>query len=183
MNSLEHRKEALRAQVKSELSKVRVSWSKLAEHFEFEEGDIIGLFQPLKDEPEIQDFASELNVCWPKITDQAQSEMSFFSSNEFEKSDLGFLEPGEFSKEVSKKQISMILVPGLAFDFKGQRLGRGKGFYDRYLSDYKGITVGVCSTARFLDEPIPVDQKFDVSVQYVLTEQFLYQVNPERKVG
>ena len=95
---------------------------------------------------------------------------------------MGFLEPEEKREEVFKEQLELSFVPGVAFDFKGRRLGRGKGFYDRYLKDFKGTTVGVCSSERFLKEPIPVDQKFDVSVQYILTEQFLYQVNPVRKV-
>jgi len=182
MNSLKQKKEFLRAQVKPTLSKVRVDWSSLASHFDFNEESLVGLYQPLKDEAEIKGFPSELKACWPRITDEALSLMSFSYSDEFQKSEYGFLEPKGDAKEVSKKQIQMILVPGVAFDFKGQRLGRGKGFYDRYLSDFDGVTIGVCSSARFLSEPIPVDQKFDVSVQYVLTEQFLYQVNPVRKV-
>ena len=178
MNCLEQRKENLRAQVKSKTSKVALSWPKIANHFDLQHGDQVGFFKPLKDEPEVKDATDTVKVCWPRITDKAQSQMSFFSSRSFKKSKMGFLEPDEKASEVLKEQISMILVPGLAFDFKGQRLGRGKGFYDRYLKDFKGITIGVCSSSRFLDEPIPVDQKFDVSVQYVWTEQFLYQVSP-----
>jgi|GEM_PF-3255328 len=182
MNGLKQNKELLRAQIKPTISKVRVNWSKLASHINLNEESYIGLFKPLKDEPEIEGLPSELKACWPRITDSASSLMSFCSSQSFEKSEHGFLEPKGEPEEISKRQIQMILVPGLAFDFKGERLGRGKGFYDRYLKDFDGITVGVCSSKRFLDEPIPVDQKFDVSVQYILTEQFLYQVNPVRKV-
>lgn len=182
MNSLKQKKESLRAQVKPTISKVRVDWSKLTPHFNLCKESYIGLFKPLKDEPEIEGFPNELKACWPKITDEVLSSMSLFSSESFQKSEYGFLEPKDEPMEILKKQIQMILVPGLAFDSKGQRLGRGKGFYDRYLSDFEGVTVGVCSSARFLDEPIPVDHKFDVSVQYILTEQFLYQVNPVRKV-
>lgn len=182
MNGLEQKKELLRAQVKPTISKVRVNWSILATHINLDQKSYVGLFKPLQDEPEIEGFPSELKACWPRITDDASSLMSFYSSQSFEKSKYGFQEPEGELEEISKKQIQMILVPGLAFDFKGERLGRGKGFYDRYLKDFDGLTIGVCSSKRFLDEPVPVDQKFDVSVQYILTEQFLYQVNPVRKV-
>jgi 5-formyltetrahydrofolate cyclo-ligase len=182
MNGLKQKKEFLRAQVKPKISKVRADWSILASHIDLKEDSFIGLFKPLRDEPEIEGVSSEFKACWPRVTDDVSSLMSFYSSQDFEKSNLGFLQPEGEIKEISKKQIQMILVPGLAFDFKGERLGRGKGFYDRYLKDFDGVTVGVCSSDRFLEEPIPVDPKFDVSVQYVLTEQFLYQVNPVRKV-
>lgn len=182
MNGLEQKKNLLRAQVKPLISKVRPSWTLFDKAMNHQHFKLVGLFKPLSDEPEIVDLPSTLNMCWPKITDHAQSQMSFFQSEDFRKSKLGFLEPSSEDEEVSKKQLQVIFVPGVAFDFKGQRLGRGKGYYDRYLKDFKGISVGVCSSERFLKEPIPVDQKFDVSVQYILTEQFLYQVNPVRKV-
>lgn len=186
MNGLEQKKNLLRAQVKPLVSKVNVSWTLLDKFLNIQDCQFIGLFSPLNDEPEIIDFPKALKhkatLSWPKIIDPAQSQMSFFKSDDFQKSELGFLEPSSQGKEIFKEQLELIFVPGVAFDFKGQRLGRGKGFYDRYLKDFKGITVGVCSSERFLKEPIPVDQKFDVSVQYILTEQFLYQVNPVRKV-
>lgn len=56
------------------------------------------------------------------------------------------LEPAEWLEEISIDQINLFLCPGLAFDTRGGRLGRGKGFYDRALarsrSDAKKI--GVC---------------------------------------
>jgi len=182
MNGLKQKKEFLRAQVKPSISKVRVDWSKLTDLIDLNDESYIGLYKPLKDEAEIDGLSNKFKTCWPRITDDATSSMSFYSSQAFGKSKYGFLEPEVELGEISKKQIQMILVPGLAFDFKGERLGRGKGFYDRYLKDFDGITVGVCSSERFLEEPIPVDPDFDVSVQYILTEQFLYQVNPVRKV-
>ena len=43
----------------------------------------------------------------------------------------------------------LILVPGLAFGENGSRLGRGKGFYDRYLEDFSGLKIAFASRANF----------------------------------
>ncbi len=54
----------------------------------------------------------------------------------------GILEP--VTQYTTKENIDMTLVPGLAFDRAGCRLGRGKGFYDRLLIDLPGIKCGIC---------------------------------------
>jgi len=48
--------------------------------------------------------------------------------------EYGYLEPGD-GPVVAIDQIDLVLVPGLAFDLQGNRLGRGAGFFDRFLSD------------------------------------------------
>ena len=59
----------------------------------------------------------------------------------------GMLEPGEDCPLVGKDAIGLVLVPGLAFDPSGGRLGQGAGFYDRWLADYAGCTAALCRTA------------------------------------
>ena len=60
----------------------------------------------------------------------------------------------------------LILVPGLAFDLRGGRLGRGKGFYDGFLSGARGIRAGVCFEDQIADEVAlePHDQRMDFLV-------------------
>ncbi len=179
IKGLKQKKDLLRAQVKSLSSKVKVSLAQMCEVEGLPKG-LWGVFKPLRDEPELVDVPTDVELYWPCVKNLALSEMVFSKAEQFKKSNLGFMEPSSL-RETPKNKISVIFVPGQAFDFKGNRLGRGKGFYDRYLSDFDGITVGVCSRERFLSSPIPVDQKFDVAVQYILTEQFLYKVNPYKK--
>ena len=63
-------------------------------------------------------------------------------------------------------RIDIALIPGLAFDAQGHRLGRGKGYYDRFLSAFKGQTIGVCFDFQKVAE-VPVDAH-DVSVDRVV---------------
>ena len=65
---------------------------------------------------------------------------------------MGIWEPidGEI---VTPTASSVILVPGMAFTREGLRLGRGKGYYDRYLARYpKAITIGVCRSYQLVGE-------------------------------
>jgi 5-formyltetrahydrofolate cyclo-ligase len=64
-------------------------------------------------------------------------------------------------------QLEMVLAPGVAFDRQGRRLGRGKGFYDRLLSNAEGKACGVAFNEQLV-ETIPVEAH-DRRVQWLLT--------------
>lgn len=67
--------------------------------------------------------------------------------------------------------IELIVVPGVAYDRSGNRIGRGKGYYDRLLHDSKAIKIGVAFACQLFDE---IDSEpFDVPVDYVITARGL----------
>lgn len=171
-------KSQLRKEVKSLSADVEIS---LKDFFEIypDRADRLGVFKPLKDEPKLKDFKKSQMLCWPKLVNTEACEMAFYKANEFSKSSLGFLEPDGDLKRVKLNDMDLIFVPGQAFDCRGARLGRGKGFYDRYLKDFEGVVVGVCSSERFLNQPIPLSEH-DVSMDWIVTEKTIYKVN--RKV-
>lgn len=70
--------------------------------------------------------------------------------------------------------IDLALIPGLAFDRSGNRLGRGKGFYDRLLGSpgFRALKIGIV-TERFLLPEIPVEAH-DIRMDLVLTESSLH---------
>lgn len=78
----------------------------------------------------------------------------------------GILEPRQDTKLVPAQEIDLILVPGLAFDQQGRRLGRGKGYYDRFLRETTGKKMGICSC---LLPEIPVEEH-DIAMDAVATE-------------
>lgn len=57
--------------------------------------------------------------------------------------------------EVLKNSIDLIIVPGIAFDSKNNRLGRGGGYYDRFLPQTQAFKLGVCFDFQMLEE-VPV---------------------------
>lgn len=81
---------------------------------------------------------------------------------------FGLLEPGEDCLLVERKEIGLVLVPGLCYDRRGFRLGFGGGFYDRWLEGYTGLRVGLCRRAM-LQERLPVEPH-DIPVDLVVTE-------------
>ena len=67
------------------------------------------------------------------------------------------------------EKVDMIVVPGVAFDRKRNRMGRGRGFYDRLLkSTPNAVKVGVAFDFQIFDA-IPVEP-FDVPMDVVITE-------------
>ncbi len=79
----------------------------------------------------------------------------------------GIREPAPHCAPVKTMLLDLILVPGVAFDLQGRRLGRGKGFYDRLLQTLKGVTCGVAYDQQIVGE-VPVEAH-DVPLDSILT--------------
>lgn len=70
--------------------------------------------------------------------------------------------------------IDMIIVPGVAYDRKGNRVGRGKGYYDRLLKGTKALKVGVAYDFQLVDE---IDaEPHDVKVDVIITDRGIYRI-------
>lgn len=86
----------------------------------------------------------------------------------------GIPEPGLYCEPAAENRQKIILVPGVAFDKKGNRIGYGKGFYDRYLKEHEFIKkMGIAFEMQVLEE-IPGEPD-DVQMDMVITEQTEYR--------
>lgn len=65
--------------------------------------------------------------------------------------------------------IEVIVVPGIAFDRKGRRLGRGKGFYDRLLAESKATKIGIGYEFQLIDN-VPAESH-DIPMDIIITEK------------
>ena len=80
----------------------------------------------------------------------------------------GVLEPVD-GEPVSPAQIDLVIVPLLAADTAGYRLGFGGGYYDRYLSRYTGNTIGICYKEQLSPIPLP-HEAHDVALKKILSD-------------
>jgi 5-formyltetrahydrofolate cyclo-ligase len=80
---------------------------------------------------------------------------------------FGIREPHSRCAPLSSISLDLILVPGVAFDLQGRRLGRGNGYYDQLLKGLRGTTCGVAFDQQIIGE-IPVEPH-DAPLDYVLT--------------
>jgi len=89
---------------------------------------------------------------------------------------FGIREPIETCARIPINRLDLVLVPGVAFDQRGRRLGRGKGFYDRILATVRGTTCGVAFDEQIVRE-IPVEPH-DQFVNCILTPSRWFAVGP-----
>ena len=159
----------------------------------YKKAKTILFYMPLKSEPNIfkviEDSFYQKKECYiPKITDEIT--MNFFLL-EKEKSILeqvesgfyGILEPKENLpllqiEDLQKKDDILIFVPAMAFDKDKNRIGKGKGFYDRFLSKIfenskVNITLAGISFDCFIFDKIPTE-KNDMKVNFIISDCKIY---------
>lgn len=73
------------------------------------------------------------------------------------------------AKEISKQAIELLIVPGLLYNKQGYRIGFGGGFYDRFLEDFKGITLSLAADFQIYDD-IPIEVH-DIPVDHIFTNK------------
>jgi 5-formyltetrahydrofolate cyclo-ligase len=134
-------------------------------------------FVSMPSEVDVVPFISERSIIVPYCEADEIVPIRILSLNELEQSDrLKILEPKlsirqDVSRRVSPEQIDVVLVPGLAFDRFGNRLGRGKGYYDRFLRRLPPNTLTIGLTfEETLRSQIPCDEN-DCPVGIVVTER------------
>jgi len=117
-----------------------------------------------------------LILCYP-VTDTASNELTAITINEdtvYHTNSLGITEPKE-GAVVKPEQVDMVLVPLLACDTKGYRVGYGKGFYDRYLATCRADIVKIGLSYFEPVDQITDKSQFDVPLTYCITPQRIYE--------
>ncbi len=139
------------------------------------------LFAPMPTEPDIWPLLAEALAAGkiavlPRFNPSGKNYVAARVQNpesEIVTGQFGIREPSARCPEIPVSRLDLILVPGVAFDRHGHRLGRGRGFYDRLLVDVKGAKCGIAFDGQVVDE-VPVGAA-DVRVDFIVT--------PMRNVG
>ena len=110
------------------------------------------------------------------VSDTETNTLSLFcieNTKELNKGAYGILEPSK-SKPVEINDIDVILVPGLAFDRHGGRMGFGAGYYDRLLAKTRAVKIGLCYDFQRMDN-IP-SEEHDIAMNYIITEKEILEI-------
>jgi 5-formyltetrahydrofolate cyclo-ligase len=140
----------------------------------FQESRTIFIYNSLGDEVQTFDFIRKWNsgkdFYLPVIEKDEMVFRRYASNTCFQQSTFGIMEPvGD--NYTDYKKVDLIIIPGVAFDRKMNRMGRGKAYYDRFLPKLKAPKLGICFEFQLFDE-IPAD-KNDVKMDYIVSENEL----------
>ena len=154
-------RQSIRAQIATLSNEDKAKFSaqifnKIANLEEVKHASVAALFVSLADEPQTGDFIKQLlsqnrRVVVPRIEGD---EMEFYDiSGGLQQGSFNIMEPTA-KTPVEPSEIDVMIVPGIAFTCNGARCGRGKGFYDKYLSrnGFHAHTIGVCYPCQIVEE-------------------------------
>lgn len=149
--------------------------NRLAQQTAWQNARVILCFAPLTDEPDIfpllaAALAAGKTAALPRFSPDAGAYVAAEIRDPGRDLSLGrfdILEPREICPVLPLNRLDLILVPAVAFDLCGRRLGRGKGFYDRLLTQVTGIRCGVAFDFQIVPE-VPIEPH-DVRVDCVVT--------------
>ncbi|MCE2412429.1 5-formyltetrahydrofolate cyclo-ligase [Candidatus Poribacteria bacterium] len=170
-----HRRETLSSEERRRLSQRIVDST--AHWIQRQGFDAVMLYLNMRSEVETTGlFEGLLNsgkqVCAP-VVDTQQLELIprriLNPRTELVRHSYGMLEPSTACPIFPTEHLHLIVVPGIAFDCNGYRLGYGKGFYDRFLAKYPhAVAIGLAYGVQLVENTFP--QAWDVPVQHIFTE-------------
>lgn len=149
--------------------------SRLLQHPGLQKAHTLLLYYSLPDEVNTHEMIDELlnqgkQIWLPKVVDEETLEIREYSGKkDLREGMYHIMEPvGRSISETEYSQLDLAFIPGMAFDSQGHRLGRGKGYYDRFLSQIPpGVTkIGVCFDFQKV-ETVPVDSN-DIPMDEVI---------------
>lgn len=121
-------------------------------------------------------------LCVPLCTGPGQMELRRVRSlDDLTPGAFGIPEPPADSPRLLPDEVDFAVLPCLTCNHLGHRLGKGGGYYDRFLAHYRGGTVLLCRE-RLIREEIPLEPH-DYPVPWVLTEQGLYEDGTPARLG
>ena len=139
-------------------------------HPSFLSAKTVLLYSSLADEvdtkPLISKYAAKKTILLPTVVGDDLELHVYHAESETKKGVFG-IEESKGPLFTDYATIDLAVIPGMAFDRNGNRLGRGKGYYDRLLPKLNGKKIGVCFSFQFLDS-IPCE-KHDIPMDEIIT--------------
>lgn len=138
----------------------------------FRQASCIALYHAIPGEVQTADFIEkwyrEKQILLP-VVDGDDLRLFLYKGKESLKAGVfGILEPDRTQASASEEKTDLIIIPGVAFDRQRNRLGRGKGYYDRLLASIQAPKVGICYDFQLVNN-LPVES-FDQEMDLIITE-------------
>ncbi len=178
MSDIYQQKENLRAKIKDEKNsfsseelkaKSELIIAQLETYLLFKNAKTVMLYWSLADEVHTHKLIKELlntkRLLLPAIVDDEIIPVEMTEIDQLQEGKFHILEP---KNNAFIGKIDIIVVPGVAFDKNGNRLGRGRGFYDRFLCKNRTHTVGLCFDFQLI-EKVPIEAN-DIFVDKIISE-------------
>lgn len=196
-DSIEMAKASLRERIRNELRKMtseerasasRQACARLGEQAIWRGAKSILFYAPAQNEVDIWRLFADARsagktVLLPRYNPETNAYLACHLIDrvtDLRKGRFGILEPNEHCSPISSNRLDLILVPGVAFDFDGHRLGRGKGYYDQLLSALHGPTCGVAFDEQIVGH-VPTESH-DIRLSCILTPTRWHCVKEPRAV-
>jgi len=149
----------------------------------FSESKVIGLYYPILNEVQTFRIMSQaiLNlktVCLPTIVDEQISFFKYDPTKSLKIGKYGIMEP-ETSSENMNHLLDIVITPGVVFDVTGNRIGYGKGYYDKFFNSigFQNMTlVGLGYDFQFILEKIICNDQ-DVKMNTLISEKRMINLN------
>ncbi|MEM1294771.1 MAG: 5-formyltetrahydrofolate cyclo-ligase [Verrucomicrobiota bacterium] len=179
VNSIQSAKSELRREMKRLTAKLSMDqratqsaaiYEQLLRLPELKDSSLILAFASLRDEPDLDAlWQSSLTLALPRVNGHELQIWRVSSLADLNQGAFGIREPNpEKCTRLDPAEIDAVLVPGVAFDRQTRRrLGRGGGFYDRFLASAKGTRIGICFPHQLVDD-VPVEEH-DCGVDLVIS--------------
>lgn len=144
--------------------------------------NVIGVYSSLLEEVNTKYFieyflSQNKEVCYPKII--TDKDMVFIKSKDviLKNTNKYSINEPEFIKAniVDKSNIDLIIIPLIAFDKYLNRIGYGKGYYDNYLSSFKGLKIGVDFDCCYIKNTKIDALNSDIKLDLIITENGIYK--------
>jgi len=119
----------------------------------------------------IKKWCIEKKILLPSIDQNKLVLKQYDYTGKLTQKNLGIWEPDLVENYEGK--VDLVIVPGIAFDRKRNRLGRGKGYYDRFFKKYKPAKIGVAFDCQLLDT-VPI-AKHDIKMDKIITPSEIIQ--------
>lgn len=152
----------------------QVIFSAVVDHPRFRQATVVAAFCALPDEPVTEVVLRrwvELGkrVAVPRVEGD-KMRFFYYDPTKLQRGSFGIEEPSDEAELCPPAEIELMIVPGVAFTASGDRMGRGRGYYDKYLSqsDFRGYTIGVGYAHQLL--PSLPTEEHDVRLDEVIVE-------------